>query len=500
MVPRPDGRCLGSPKFGLSLVILTGALAWIAPPLGAADAPKSPDRDAVALGEELFHREWVANDARSPHGDGLGPVYNDTSCVACHNLGGPGGAGPASKNIFLLNAVPSPAQPQGRKVVAAEDPDEPERAATTPRPAGPVAFHPGFRDSRSVVLHRFGTDSRYGVWASRKLGMPALVAGTGARPQQASLALASKIERQAPPGARRIVFEGFQITRSERNTSPLFGAGLIDAIDDEVIEAVAVEQAKSMVFPEVRGRVGRLPDGRIGRFGWKAQMASLDDFVRTACAVEIGLEVPDHHQSIDPLAPNGKPRGLDLIDEECSSLTRYVASLPAPVERRPSGPHEASLIAAGRKLFVAIGCASCHRPRLGGVDGLYSDLLLHDLGPSLGDTGSYGIRQPDSSEDVNTSGRPILAGANRPGSPDFIVGARRQEWRTPPLWGLRDSGPYLHHGRAETLEQAIALHGGEAERTSRRYLELSPAERSKVEAFLKSLVAPSLLLARRDAP
>ncbi len=233
----------------------------------------------------------------------------------------------------------------------------------------------------------------------------------------------------------------FQISRSERNTSPLFGAGLIDAIDDEAIEALAVEQAKSLTFPEVHGRVGRLPDGRIGRFGWKAQMASLDDFVRTACAVELGLEVPGHHQSTNPLAPRDEPRGPDLTDQECSSLSRYVASLPAPVQRPPSGPQEASLIAAGRKLFVMTGCASCHRPRLGGVDGLYSDLLLHDMGPSLGDTGSYGISQPDPSEDVNTSGRPTLAGANRPGSPDFVVGARRQEWRTPPLWGLRDSAP-----------------------------------------------------------
>jgi CxxC motif-containing protein (DUF1111 family) len=499
MVPRPDGGRVGSSKLGLSLVILTGALAWIVTPIGAADAPKSPGRDSVALGEELFHREWVANDTRSPRGDGLGPVYNDTSCVACHNLGGPGGAGPASKNIFLLNAVRATAQAQGRKVVAADEPNEPEKAATPPTPAGPVGFHPGFRDSRSIVLHRFGTDPRYGEWASKKLGMPALVSGPALR-QQASLSLASRIERQSPLGARRIVFEGFQITRSERNTSPLFGAGLIDAIDDEAIEAVAVDQAKSKTFPEVHGRVGRLPDGRIGRFGWKAQMASLDDFVRTACAVEIGLEVPDHHQSIDPLAPGGKPRGLDLIDEECSSLTRFVASMPAPVERKPSGPHEASWISAGRTLFVTTGCASCHRPKLGGVDGLYSDLLLHDMGPSLGDTGSYGIRQPDSSEETNDSGRPILAGANRPDSPTFVAGARRQEWRTPPLWGLRDSGPYLHHGRAETLEQAIALHGGEAERTTRRYFDLSPAERSKLEAFLKSLVAPPRLLASRFEP
>ena len=94
--------------------------------LGAAgdDARDSQKVRAVArLGEELFHREWVAGDARSPGGDGLGPVYNETSCVACHNLGGAGGAGPSNKNVVILSSRPDrwpkrcpqrPAAGQGR--------------------------------------------------------------------------------------------------------------------------------------------------------------------------------------------------------------------------------------------------------------------------------------------------------------------------------------------------------------------------------------------------
>ena len=68
--------------------------------------------------------------------------------------------------------------------------------------------------------------------------------------------------------------------------------------------------------------------------------------------------------------------------------------------------------------------------------------------------------------------------------------ATRQEWRTPPLWGFRDSGPYLHDGRAATLDQAVALHGGEGTSSARRYFMLSPEERLQLQAFLKSLVAP----------
>ena len=68
--------------------------------------------------------------------------------------------------------------------------------------------------------------------------------------------------------------------------------------------------------------------------------------------------------------------------------------------------------------------------------------------------------------------------------------ASRFEWRTAPLWGFRDSGPYLHDGRAETLEQAVALHDGEAAMITQKFFGLSPRERRQVEAFLKSLTAP----------
>ena len=83
--------CIGlAPLFGVNVA---GA---------GADAEKV---DPVAIGYDIFHREWLPNDARAHGGDGLGPVYNDTSCVACHNSGGSGGAGPVSKNIDILNAT-----------------------------------------------------------------------------------------------------------------------------------------------------------------------------------------------------------------------------------------------------------------------------------------------------------------------------------------------------------------------------------------------------------
>jgi hypothetical protein len=217
--------------------------------------------------------------------------------------------------------------------------------------------------------------------------------------------------------------------------------------------------------------VGRDGKGRVGRFGWKAQTASLHDFVRIACAGELGLEVPGHKQSVSPLAPLEKAKGLDLPQEDCDALVAFVRALPAPVVIDPSGPQGTQEMADGRLLFAEVGCATCHTPSLGEVRGIYSDLLLHDMGQTLGDAGvSYGA----------------VEGPESPGGPS------PGEWRTPPLWGFRDSGPYLHDGRAQTLEEAVALHGGQGSQSTRQFFSLEPEERASIEVFLKSLVAPSL--------
>ena len=103
------------------------------------------------------------------------------------------------------------------------------------------------------------------------------------------------------------------------------------------------------------------------------------------------------------------------------------------------------------------------------LEGAYTDLMLHDLGRDLGE--------------------PISAGA---------YGGRRRDdlanlWRTPPLWGVADSAPYLHDGRASTLDEAIRLHGGEASWSTRRYDKLSDGERAELLAFLAAQRAPTSL-------
>ncbi|SIO61389.1 RNA polymerase sigma factor, sigma-70 family [Singulisphaera sp. GP187] len=450
--PIPTGFPVSRPPGNGSIVkFANGAAAIPASPVISTRVGRHFNEEQMR-GELLFTKEWAVNDDRSRSGDGLGPVYNETSCVACHGLGAPGGAGAENKNVVLLTAISS----TGGSV-----------------PKGLDRIHPGFRGTRSTVLHRFGTDPTYGAWrrrfseSSRAQGTPPpeVDGDESVEVRIKRLAEQTDLNRRLRTHSARLQPEpGITLVVSERNSPALFGAGQIDAVPSVVM----IDEAKRQPS-DIRGRVSRDPKGRIGRFGWKAQISSLHEFVRGACASELGLEVAGHSQGISPLGPDVKPSGLDLIEPECDALVAYVRALPAPVVVDPTGPHGTIAMSEGRRLFAEIGCASCHTPSLGNVRGIYSDLLLHDMGTSLSDSGSY--YWIDGSESI---------GGPRPG-----------EWRTPPLWGLRDSGPYLHDGRAQTLEEAIALHGGQGTKAARQYFSLPSQEQSNVEAFLKSLLAPS---------
>jgi CxxC motif-containing protein (DUF1111 family) len=548
---------LGGSLVQLGLCVAMGAAIVAGGGRFRAEDSGTAKADPVALGYEIFNREWLPHDSRSQGGDGLGPVYNDTSCVACHNAGGSGGAGPVSKNIDILSVSAvfmkgggsslagqrleglrgRPNEAQSR--VDAKQPRASIDAVKPPSHDTLADFHAGFRASRTAVLHKFGTDPNYDAWRSRLFNRPAKQVGdtttlrrtvevnTGRRrkvstvdnsasagrngqaaEESPSARGAARIEeireslQASLPAVRQTAVEDgdftFIVSRSQRSPTPLFGLGLIDSIPDAAIEKVAMEEARTS--PETKGRASRLKDGRVGRLGWKGQTANTEDFVLNACAVELGLEVPGHSQAVIPQAPKYRPPGLDLNADECAALVAYVRSLPAPVERRPTDPTEAKYIQGGRALFTGVGCTNCHMPKLGDVAGIYSDLLLHDMGSEMGDDGSYD--PGDSSDDPllpNPEIGSVAAGGlgQKPAS-RTTKGATKQEWRTPPLWGFRDSGPYLHDGRAQTLEQAVVMHGGQGEASARKFLELTPKDRLQVESFLKSLVAPpSVQLARR---
>jgi CxxC motif-containing protein (DUF1111 family) len=331
---------------------------------------------------------------------GLGPIFNNVSCVACHSTPAPGGASTILETRF------------GRLVNGQFDP---------------------------------------------------LTALGGSLLQEKAINPA--VQEVIPPQANII---------AKRMTTPLYGAGLIEAIPDSTILFNAL-----IPRPDgISGRASIITDvasgkTRVGRFGWKAQQATLLAFAGDAYLNEMGITnrlFPTEN------APNGNtallaqydtvPDPEDVVDpatgkSDIDLFADFMRLLGPP----PTVPLTFAA-QAGKFLFTQIGCSNCHTPSMttgpnavAALDRrtvpLYSDLLLHDMG-TLGD----GIAQ---------------------------ASATIREMRTAPLWGLRARAQYLHDGRAATVDAAIVLHDGEAIITRNRYTGLSPAQKQQLLSFLGSI-------------
>ena len=256
---------------------------------------------------------------------------------------------------------------------------------------------------------------------------------------------------------------------------PVFGAGLVEAISDETL--IALEDPDDRDGDGVSGRAARIVDqgtgdARIGRFGWKAQQATLRTFSADAYRNEMGITndiFPDELANgvgaatmrlCDPFPdPEDVPdprTGIAAID----NFEAFMQFLAPP----PRGTIT-SQVSTGEAIFNGVGCATCHVPVLHTGPSvnplfhnkpvpLFSDLLLHDVGT--------GDLIPQAS-------------------------ALPHEIRTPSLWGLRARRPFLHDGRAATMLDAVLMHGGEATLSRERVDQLTPAERASLVAFLESL-------------
>jgi len=241
-----------------------------------------------------------------------------------------------------------------------------------------------------------------------------------------------------------------------RQTPPTFGAGLIEAIPEDIILSHA--DPDDADGDGVSGRPHILADGRLGRFGWKAQVPSAAEFMRDAMAAELGLTVAAQAGLTFGITQDkdGVP-DPELSATDAEDAVFFMVTL-APPPRQPVT--DAAQVQHGEDLFRAIGCAKCHVPSMPttlGVDAnLFSDLLLHEVLP-----------------------------AGKPGIEDGDAGMH--EFRTPPLWGLSQTAPYFHSGEADTIEQAIELHDGEAKGVRDAFLALPEADRAALLAFLQSL-------------
>ncbi|MCM2369206.1 di-heme oxidoredictase family protein [Aporhodopirellula aestuarii] len=462
-----------------------------------------------------------AADGQEFPADGLGPLYNAVSCAACHPSGGASGV---NHNVTRLTVDPrSPffEQPTGRGGRG-----DPKNSV--------MDFFPGLVSgnllSFKTVVHDRSTRPGYEVIRQRlSFGVPNGLSPEWFSPEERTV---EAIAMQPVVAGR---YGSLDYYLSQRNTTPLHGMGEIERISINRLHAVSLSQNR-LSGGAISGRVA-------GKYGWRGQVSTLSDFVVGACATELGLNVSGiAQQAVDPADPRYISLASDISTTQIEDLTSYVSDLPAPSKQLLS-LEERRRVRRGEQVFSSVGCAACHIADLLPAREIYSDLLLHDMGVELQDpspapayqqTGTrtavsaspYRNRYGRDEKSSFRTGRPpdrgrsgardagsfVLASApqaiamDAPAEPQFPRGdisdadlqgqfryswdALQREWKTPPLWGVADSAPYLHDGRAETLAEAIRWHGGEAETSKRRFLNLNEDQKQLLLAFLESLKSP----------
>ena len=345
-------------------------------------------------GLEQFTRIWTVE-------EGLGPAFNENSCNACHSDPTVGGS--------MIEA---------------------DHHAT--------AFVHGICD---YLVEEGGGNIR------RQMTEPGQAAYGAGR-------------EQTPPEASEV---------GRHLPALLYGRGLMEAIPAEAI--LALEDPEDADADGISGRAGRYPDGTLARFFRKAELATLYEIADKGLRRQMGVTTPDnpteHPIMGEPVLPEADPVPDPEAGPEISrALTDYMLFLAPPPTIVPGDQERRAQAARGREVFEEIGCADCHTPVLytgehesealsNRAVWLWSDLLLHDMGPELADN----------------------CGRN----------AAPTEIRTEPLMGMRLKDKFLHNGVTSDLRRVIQLHGGESAISRERFFALPGADQMAVERFLRTL-------------
>jgi CxxC motif-containing protein (DUF1111 family) len=451
----PDSTATG----GATTVYATGRNAFSFPAANLGDE----ERTRFAIGNSFFRRNWVEAPASTQARDGLGPHFIARSCGGCHVQDGRG-APPA--------VVRGRAEPPVALLIRLSVPGANEHGGPRPEPVYGDQLNnaavPGIKPEGEVQI-------RYSTLKGR------FTDGTPYELLQPSYRITRPGYGALQPGTML----------SPRIAPQLAGVGLLEAIPDA--EILANAQVQAALAGPVKGQPNHVWDAfaqqtLLGRFGWKANVATLAHQTAGAFIGDMGItstRFPDEACSTTQTdcahAPSGngsRAGGVEIDDATLADVVFYEATL-APPARRNAGDAQ---VQRGERLFLANQCAACHRPSytttrapiaerfprfsspaLGGQTVWpYTDLLLHDMGPGLAD-----------------------------GRPDYEADGR--QWKTPPLWGIgliRDVNGHqrlLHDGRARGVLEAILWHGGEAQASRDAVLRLSREERDALVKFVESL-------------
>ncbi len=405
------------------------------------DQPRLRD---FAFARILFRHRWAVAPGTYERLDGLGPTYNRVSCSGCHLKDGRGQP-PASpeapmESMLIRLSVPGDGGPLPHPVYGSQLQDK------------SIAGVP--KEGRTSVRYR-EIEGRFADGETYSLRAPVY----------------SFNDLKYGPLGDDVLF-------SPRVAPAVFGLGLLEAVDEQEIESAA--DPDDADGDGISGRANRVWDiltgeERLGRFGWKANTASLDSQVAAAAFGDMGITTSVYPmdnctaaQSDCLEARNGGVPELD--DERLKKLVLYMRLLSVPARRDVDDPQ----VRRGETLFADAGCAACHTPSLttradaifpeiaGQTIYPYTDLLLHDMGEGLAD-----------------------------GRPDHAASGR--EWRTPPLWGIglvhrvNMHQFFLHDGRARGFMEAVLWHGGEAEAARDAVLAMTKTDREALMAFIGSL-------------
>lgn len=393
------------------------------------------------LGDSLFAVGFIDGATGMAPNVGLGPLFNNTSCFACHEQNGRGQpplVPRAFRGMLFRLSVPAFFADDPPRLVPGFGGQLQNRAVVGSTPEGTVDI------THERVAGQFADGTTYEL--------------------QRPVYRLAETYIQAPPN----------VELSPRVAPQIVGLGLLEAVPDAEILTRADENDRDGDGISGKANVvrGGITVGRqLGRFGHKASTASLLIQTATAYNEDVGVTsplLPTENCALQLLICG--PHSPDVTREHVEAVAFYTRTLGVPARREV---HDSD-VRRGAELFASARCFACHAPTLrtaaSGIEPElanltihpYSDLLLHDMGPELAD-----------------------------GRPDFR--ASGSEWRTPPLWGIGLSAfvtghtRFLHDGRARSLEEAVLWHGGEALAARDRYRNFTKAERDALLRFLGSL-------------
>jgi CxxC motif-containing protein (DUF1111 family) len=436
------GRKLG--WSGAALGILTVSLALGAQSIVAPlEAPTGLDNQTNgAIDQAAFDGARGTFSEVEELEDGLGPVFNNTSCVGCHLSGGAAGG---SSQVTVLRAGHYEGGVRGRQTSGRRDQNEQRRG---------FSFNSG---------PNFG-----GTFAPATVQLA----------DGSSIVDRSLINQRAICADAQSTLSPQENITAQRISLSVLGDGYVEAVPDETLRAIAAFQTSS-TRGRIHGQAIDVPllefDGvtRVGRFGAKDQHASLLSFAADAYLNEMGITsvlLPDE------VTMTCQPAGVPPINDQNGDINIFAAFMratkaPSNTPPIPGGP--------GLAIFRDIECAVCHveslttaatgTPLVAGpyayavpvaignkVFHPFSDYLLHDIG-----TGD-GIVQNGGEETAN-------------------------KLRTMPLWGLRTRTELMHDGASTTFDQAIMRHRGEALNSTQRYARMTLQQKQALWAFLRGL-------------